>query len=79
MDALDKLLKKSSYKDKLLILTTLQEIRDPDQRKTLDIKKLVGEDFYRVRKGNFRIIFHLDGERVVIDAVRLRNEKTYKF
>ena len=79
MDALDKLLKKSSYKDKILILTTLQEIQEPELRNLLDIKKLAGENFYRVRKGNFRFIFHLDGEQVVIDAVRLRNEKTYKF
>lgn len=79
MDALDKLLKRSSYKDKVLILETLQEIRDPRTRNTLDIKKLSGQDFYRVRKGKFRVIFHLVGYNVVIDAVRLRNEKTYKF
>lgn len=78
MDALDKLLKRSSQRDQVLILTALREIRDPSTRNTLDIKKLAGKDFYRARKGKFRIIFHLNGEHAVIDAVRLRNEKTYK-
>ena len=79
MDSLDKLLKKSSPKEKVLILTALEEIRDPLRRELLDIVKLAGHECYRVRKGRFRIIFHLEHDRVVIDAVRLRNEKTYKF
>lgn len=45
----------------------------------LSIKKLKGSDFYRLRKRNFRIIFHYgkDGS-MEIDSIRLRDEKTYR-
>jgi mRNA-degrading endonuclease RelE of RelBE toxin-antitoxin system len=78
MDALSKFLKQVSQSDKVRILSVLCEIRDPSTRNTLDIKKLVGKDLYRVRKGKFRIIFRMNGEYIDIVAVRLRNEKTYK-
>lgn len=78
MDAFDKLLCKVRNKDKLLLLELIQELKDPESRKMLDVKKLSGEEFYRVRKGIFRIIFHFASEKIVIDAIRLRNEKTYR-
>ena len=79
MDALRKFLKRLTKKDKVRILEVLKEIHDPEKRKKLDIKKLAGSDLCRVRTGGYRIIFHLEGAGVVIDAVRARNEKTYKF
>ena len=78
MDALSKFLKRLAKTDKVRILEVLREIHDPEQRKKLDIKKLAGSDLYRVRTGDYRIIFHLEGTTVVVDAVRARNEKTYK-
>lgn len=78
MDAFDKLLRKVSSKDKLLLLEMMHELNDPKSRKMLDIKRLSGGRFYRARKGIFRIIFHFDAERISINAVRLRNEKTYR-
>lgn len=78
MDALSKFLKRLAKKDKVRILGVLQEIHDLERRKKLDIKKLAGSDLCRVRTGDYRIIFHLEGTDVVIDAVRARNEKTYK-
>jgi len=78
MDALDKLLRKVKERDKLLLLEMMQELKNPESRKTLDIKKLAGRKFYRARKGMFRIIFHFDVERIAIDAIRMRNEKTYR-
>ncbi|MEK7107071.1 MAG: hypothetical protein AAB899_02690 [Patescibacteria group bacterium] len=78
MDALDKLVRKLKDRDKLLLLEMMQELKNPESRKMLDIKKLSGRKFYRVRKGIFRIIFHFDAERIAIDAVRMRNEKTYR-
>lgn len=78
MDAFDKLLRKVKNKDKLLLLEMMQELKNPESRAMLDIKKLARGNFFRVRKGAFRIIFHFEDEKIRIDVVRLRNEKTYR-
>lgn len=78
MDALSKLLRKVSEKDRLRLFELLHEIKDPQSRKMLDIKKLSGGEFYRARKGIFRATYHFETERIVIDSVRFRNEKTYR-
>ncbi len=78
MDVFDKLLRKVSSKDKRLLIEMMHELKSSESRKKLDIKRLSGGRFYRARKGIFRIIFHFDAERISIDAVRLRNEKTYR-
>ena len=78
MDALAKLFNKLSLKEQLALLQLFEDIKDPKKRETLDMKKLTGGEFYRVRKGKFRVIFHHEGGRTVIDATRLRNEKTYR-
>ncbi len=78
MDAFDKLLRKIKNKDKLLVLEMMRELKDPESRALLDIKKLSGGDFYRARKNVFRIIFHFEDEKIIVDAIRLRNEKTYR-
>lgn len=78
MRELEKLLRKISRKDQLALL---EEISLLVQKKhqLLNIKKIQGSDFYRSRKGNFRIIFHYDKEqKVIIDSVRLKGEDTYK-
>ncbi len=92
MDSIAKLFKKISKKDreslKSLVLS-LQETKPSSAksacrfssgvaRKNLNIKKLQNSDFYRVRKGRFRIIFHIDKKDVIIDSIKLRNENTYK-
>ena len=41
-------------------------------------KKLKGLDSHRGRKGRVRIQYFLDGKYIVIVAVGLRDEKTYK-
>jgi mRNA-degrading endonuclease RelE of RelBE toxin-antitoxin system len=40
--------------------------------------KLAGMELYRIRKGDFRIIFHKEKAKYIIDSIRIRNEKTYK-
>ncbi|MBI5400782.1 MAG: type II toxin-antitoxin system RelE/ParE family toxin [Candidatus Yonathbacteria bacterium] len=78
MRELEKLLRKISKKDQLALR---EEIGLLVQKKhqLLNIKKLQGSDFYRSRKGNFRIIFHYDKKsEVIIDAVRLKGEDIYK-
>ncbi len=44
----------------------------------LDMIKLKGTDMYRIRSGDYRIIFHYEKKETVIDSIQLRNEKTYK-
>ncbi len=78
MDALGKLLKRALRKDQESLLVLMRAIKDPMERKILDIKKLSGGEFYRARKGNFRIIFHFENDNVITDSVRFRNEKTYR-
>lgn len=46
---------------------------------SLDRKKLSGyESLYRVRVGNYRIIYSYDRETVELKAIRKRDESTYK-
>lgn len=78
MDALGKLLKRASRKDRESLLILMRAIKDAETRKLLDIKKLSDSEHFRVRKGNFRIIYHLENDMVVTDSVRFRNEKTYR-
>lgn len=76
MDRIQKLLQKISPADRKKILTTLQKIyeRNPDLTK----KKLKGfEALFRVRVGNFRIIYFDDGKKIKIKHIKKRNESTY--
>ena len=79
MDALAKLFKKLPPEEQRALLQLLKDIANAEKRRSLEMKKLSGGEFYRVRKGNFRVIFHFENDdEVVIDAIRLRNEKTYR-
>lgn len=77
MNKIEKLFRKISKKERTLLKELIKSIECKD--KNLTIKKLTGGDFYRIRKRMFRIIFHYDTSgNVVIDSVRIKNEKTYK-
>jgi len=76
MNKLEKLFNKISAYDKEVLTTVIKELKlNPF---IFGVKKVVGSDFYKYRKGNLRIIFHIESKEAVIDNVRLRNEKTYK-
>jgi mRNA-degrading endonuclease RelE of RelBE toxin-antitoxin system len=77
MNHIEKLFKKINKKDREILLKTLNLIlaRNLEELRAI---KLSASDFYRVRKGNFRIIFHYEGAETIVDAVRLRDESTYK-
>jgi mRNA-degrading endonuclease RelE of RelBE toxin-antitoxin system len=77
MNHIEKLFKKINKRDREILLKTLNLIlaRNLEELKVI---KLSASDFYRVRKGNFRIIFHYEETETIIDAIRLRNEDTYK-
>jgi len=77
MDKIQKLLKKISTKNRQALLNII-EILVSGQKKGLNIVKIKGSDFFRLRNGNFRIIFHYESKEVIIDSIKVRNEKTYK-
>ena len=78
MREIEKLLRKISAKERAVLLAFLEQLL-AKKHGGLDVKKLKGSDFYRARKGNFRIIFHYDEENnIVVDSVRLRDDNTYR-
>ena len=78
MDATEKLLRKVSRDDRATLNKLTDDLQDPSERKKMDIIKLKGGDYFRVRKGKFRANFHFEGKEAIIDSIRLRNEKTYR-
>lgn len=78
MRELEKLLRKISKRDQLALREEMSLLVQK-KHQLFNIKKLQGSDFYRSRKGNFRIIFHYDKtQKVIIDSVRVKGEDTYK-
>ncbi|HNV97086.1 MAG TPA: hypothetical protein PKL13_02090 [bacterium] len=76
MDKIKKLLMKISRFDREKLLQTVEKLISND--KSLNIVKIKNTDFYRVRCGKFRIIFHKEKNEIVVDSIKMRNEKTYK-
>lgn len=77
MDKIEKLLRKISKKQREYLLRIIEKLLS-DNKKGLDIKKLKNTDFYRLRSGRFRIIFHKENKEIIIDGIKLRDENTYK-
>lgn len=78
MNKIEKLLRKISKKDRDSLLAVIEEIISGKNISHLKPIKLEGLELYRIRKGNFRIIFHKENKECVIDSIKLRNENTYK-
>ena len=77
MREIEKLFRKIRKKDRQMLLGVIERLL-AGNHKGLDVKKLQGGDFYRMRTGTFRIIFHYDNGEVFVDSIRLRNDGTYK-
>ncbi len=77
VDKIKKLLLKLSKKDNEKIRELSRKLIN-GEIKGLDIVKVVNSDFYRLKSGRFRIIYHFEDKVVIIDSIKLRNEKTYK-
>ena len=76
MDKIEKLLRKISDKNRAKLLEIVDKLLSG--AKGLNIKKLKGSEFYRLRSGRFRIIFHRESKEIIIDSIKLRDENTYK-
>lgn len=78
MNKLEKLLQKISRRDRILIEQGLRLLFERNF-KALDRKKLRGYDcIFRIRVGNYRIIYFDDGEEIILKAIKKRDESTYK-
>lgn len=77
MDEIEKLFRKISQKNRKLLHNLIEDLLN--KKKILNIKKLEGSEFFRLRKGKFRIIFHYDSKKeAIIDSIRIKSEDTYK-
>ncbi len=78
MDKITKLLRSLSSKERERLEEILKLLLSGDVS-SLDIKKLKGvENVYRVRTGEFRMIFRKEGTEILILEVSRRDESTYK-
>lgn len=79
VDRIDKQLRRLTLKQRQKFEKLIEQILSGDTR-NLDVKKLKGrDDVYRVRKGNFRIIFRIEkSDHVKIIAFENRSDTTYK-
>lgn len=79
MDKIEKALAKLNVKERKRIKDILIHLNSGNLE-GLDIKKLRGRtDIFRIRKGDFRIIYRLNGRDIFILAIERRCEDTYKF
>ncbi|RLC38656.1 hypothetical protein DRH27_01700 [Candidatus Falkowbacteria bacterium] len=76
MNKIEKLLRKISKNERTKLLSLVVFILKNDRK--LNIVKIKNTDFYRVRHGKFRIIFHKEDKKIIIDSIKLRNKNTYK-
>ncbi len=76
-DDIEKLFRKIRKQDREMIAELINKLINGD-KKGLDIVKIKNTDFYRAKKGNFRIIYHLEKKEIIIDSIKLRNENTHK-
>lgn len=79
MPDLKKFFFKFNREERGVIETLIEKIISLDWH-NLDIKRLKGhKDIFRVRKGNFRIIYNKDkNNQIYILAIERRSEKTYR-
>lgn len=79
MDKLAKALSKMPSKDCIKISRIIDRIKIKDFG-NLDFKKLSGQNnIYRIRWGDWRIIFSLINDETIILAVEKRSDNTYNF
>ena len=78
MDKIEKLFRKISSKNRLLLSNIIDQLLEGNKT-GLHVTKIKDTDFFKLRKGDFRIIFHYEKDNVIIiDSIRVRNEKTYR-
>lgn len=77
MDKIEKLLRRINKKDRRKLLDIITDLVNGNT-KSLNVQKIKNTDFYRLKSGRFRIIFHFHNKEIIIDSIKLRNKTTYK-
>jgi mRNA-degrading endonuclease RelE of RelBE toxin-antitoxin system len=78
MDKIKKLLRKHSRKTQLILQAIFKDVLS-GKIEEYDVVKLSGmKNIYRLRKGDFRIVFKIDKKNIEIIRVVTRDDKTYK-
>lgn len=79
MPSFKKLLSKFNKEERKIIEDLIEAIISLKWN-NLDVKKLKGyHNIFRVRKGDVRIIYKMEGKIISVLAIERRSEKTYKF
>jgi len=77
MDKIEKLLRRINKKDRKKLLGIITDLVS-ENMKSLDVQKVKNTDFYRLKSGRFRIIFHFYNKDIIVDSIKLRDRATYK-
>lgn len=78
MDKISKLISKIPKKDAIKIADSIEKLIN-GKTSNLDIKKLKGfQDIFRVRVGNYRVIYKTLDKGINILEIAKRKEDTYK-
>ena len=80
MDRISKFLNKLSQKELTVVKDVLEKIKKGEME-NFDMKKLKGADnFFRIRKGDIRIIYRInEKEEIILLNIERKNDNTYKF
>ena len=77
MGKIEKQLRKIPEKYRERVFSAIGQLMARDFS-ALDRKQLKRfENIFRIRIGNYRIIYHDDGDKIILKAIRIRNEATY--
>ena len=77
MGNIEKQLRRILGRDRERIFAVIEKLMHRDFS-ALDRKKLKGyESIFRIRIGNYRILYYDDGENMLLKTIKRRNESTY--
>src|SRR3989338_8597269 len=71
MRKIEKLLDKLNKKERMSLLEAIKSLFS-ETAERLDVKKIKSTNFYRLRTGRFRINFHCNREKKIIDKIKKR-------
>lgn len=78
MDKIEKMLRKLRPKEQKAVLLIMMQLKK-DFRKIPHLKPLAGKkNWYRIRMGNYRIIFVVEDKQVEIRRIIKRDDQTYR-
>lgn len=78
MGNIEKQLRRIGTADRERVFQAIERLAKRDLQ-GLHCKKLKGyECIYRIRVGNYRIIYFDDGKQILLKAIKRRNESTYR-